>query len=88
MVLDKCKLCLQVKLLCDSHLAPAGLYRYCKAAELGPVRMTANEIAVANVEVTAPLLCQECEDPRRTHGQTKLPCLLAREKESLQCAAA
>ena len=59
-------------MLCDSHLAPAGLYRYCKAAELGPVRITPREIAVANVEVTAPLLCQQCENRLNHEGENWL----------------
>lgn len=72
MISGICKLCLEEKLLCDSHLAPAGLYRYCKAAGLGPVRMTASEIAVANVEVTAPLLCQDCEHRLNRDGENWL----------------
>ncbi len=68
----KCKLCLEVRPICDSHLAPAGLYKYCKAAELGPVRMTAEEIAVANDEVTAYLLCQECEQRLNRDGENWL----------------
>lgn len=67
-----CKLCLEEKMLCDSHLAPAGLYRYCKTAELGPVRMTTDEIAVANKEVTAFLLCRECEDRLNRDGENWL----------------
>ena len=59
-------------MLCDSHLAPAGLYRYCKAKDLGPVRMTATEITVTNIEVTAPLLCQECEDRLNRDGENWL----------------
>jgi len=72
MISGTCRLCLEEKMLCESHLAPAGLYRYCKAEELGPVRMTAKKIEVANVEVTAPLLCQECEDRLNRDGENWL----------------
>lgn len=67
-----CKLCLDEKPLCDSHLAPAGLYKYCKAVGLGPVRMTANEIAVANEEITTYLLCEECEQRLNRDGENWL----------------
>ncbi len=68
-------------MLCDSHLAPAGLYRYCQARELGPVRMTPNEIAVANEEVTAYLLCEECEQQLNRDGENwLLPKLATIEK--------
>jgi hypothetical protein len=67
-----CKLCLQNKMLCDSHLAPSSLYRYCAAAELGPVRMTAKDISVDNKELTAYLLCQGCEDLLNREGENWL----------------
>jgi len=77
----KCKLCEGDKPLCDSHLAPAGLYKYCKAANLGPVRMTAKEIAVAKEEVTAYLLCQECEQRLNRDGENWLLPKLATMEE-------
>ena len=67
-----CKLCLQDKPLCDSHLAPAGLYKYCNAVGLGPVRMTAEEIAVANEEITTYLLCEDCEQRLNRDGENWL----------------
>jgi hypothetical protein len=67
-----CRLCLKDTMLCDSHLAPAGLYRYCAASELGPVRMTAQEISVSKREVTAYLLCQKCEDVLNREGENWL----------------
>jgi hypothetical protein len=78
----KCKLCLLDKPLCDSHLAPAGLYKYCKAAQLGPVRMTAEEISVANEEVTTYLLCEHCEQRLNRDGENwLLPKLATIEKK-------
>jgi hypothetical protein len=67
-----CKLCLEEKMLCESHLAPAGLYRYCKAKELGPVSITADEIMVSHEEVTAFLLCQGCEELLNREGENWL----------------
>ncbi len=72
MIQGECKLCLQERMLCDSHLAPAGLYRFCKAKELGPVRMTAAEISEANEEVTAYLLCEQCEALLNRDGENWL----------------
>ena len=67
-----CKLCLEEKMLCDSHLAPAGLYKYCRAKELGPVKMTAEEIAVSTDEVSTYLLCEECEGRLNRDGENWL----------------
>jgi hypothetical protein len=64
-----CKLCLVEKDLCDSHLAPAGLYKYCAVAQLGPVKFTPKEIAVSTKEVTAYLLCEECEGLLNDEGE-------------------
>lgn len=57
-----CKLCLQERMLCKSHLAPTGLYKYRTARDLGPMRFTSKEISAGNPEVTAYLLCQSCEN--------------------------
>jgi hypothetical protein len=67
-----CKLCLEEKMLCDSHLAPAGLYKYCRAKELGPVKLTAEEISVASEEVSTYLLCEECEGRLNRDGENWL----------------
>jgi hypothetical protein len=67
-----CKFCLEEKMLCDSHLAPAGLYKYCKAKEIGPVLMTREEVSVANEEVTEYLLCEECENLLNREGENWL----------------
>jgi hypothetical protein len=67
-----CKLCLKQKMLCDSHLAPAGLYKYCKAAKLRPVRMIREEVSVTNEEVSAYLLCAECENELNREGENWL----------------
>jgi hypothetical protein len=63
---------LEEKPLCDSHLAPSGLYKYCKAKEHGPVKMTATEVVVANEEVTAYLLCGKCEGRLNRDGENWL----------------
>jgi hypothetical protein len=77
-----CKLCLQEKMLCDSHLAPAGLYKYCAARELGPVRFTANKISAGNRETSAYVLCQECENLLNREGENwLLPKLATIEKK-------
>ena len=63
-------------------LARAGLYRYCKAAELEPVRMTAEEIAVADDELTTYLLCEGCEPRLNRDGENwLLPKLATIEKK-------
>lgn len=67
-----CKLCLQEKALCDSHLAPAGLYKYCNAGEIGPVRFTNKEISSGNRETTGHILCQKCENLLNREGENWL----------------
>lgn len=78
MELGICKLCKEEKLLCDSHLAPRGLYKYCGAAELGPVKFTPQAIALSTEEVTGYVLCEECEDLLNREGENWLLPKLAR----------
>ena len=76
-----CRLCLEERMLCDSHLAPAGLYKYCKAPEIGPISFSPHKIEVANEEVTAYLLCEDCEQLLSKEGENwLLPKLATIEK--------
>src|SRR5947209_5822136 len=56
-------------MLCESHLAPHGLYKYCAATDLGPVKFTAQEIAVSTREVTGYVLCERCEQLLNDEGE-------------------
>jgi hypothetical protein len=70
--LGVCKLCQKEKMLCDSHLAPAGLYRYCNVGEMGPVRFTNKEVTTGNRETTGYVLCQKCEALLNREGENWL----------------
>jgi hypothetical protein len=74
----KCKLCLLDKPLCESHLVPAAIYKYCWEGDLAPLRFTVDEIGHSDEELTAYLLCQKCEDRLNRDGENWLAPKLAR----------
>ena len=72
-----CKLCVEEKPLCESHLVPAAIYKYCWEGDLAPLRFTPDEIGHTDEELTAYLLCQKCEDLLNRDGENWLAPKLA-----------
>src|ERR1700730_2748482 len=73
----KCKLCLQDKDLCDSHLLPKSLYALLKSKKKDPVMVTSEVARHTSRQVKHYLLCSDCEDILTRGGETWLLPLLA-----------
>jgi hypothetical protein len=67
-----CKLCLEEKSLCDSHLVPSALYKLCRQQDAGLLRMNTSEVNISAEEVSFPLLCLECEERLNKEGENWL----------------
>jgi hypothetical protein len=78
----KCKLCLEEEPLCESHLVPGAIYKYCWEGDLPPLRFTADEIGHSDEELTAHLLCRKCENLLNRDGENWLAPKLATVKGS------
>jgi hypothetical protein len=67
-----CGLCLEVRELQDSHLVPKAVYRLCRtegASNPNPVVTTPEGVALSSDQVSAPLLCADCEDRLSKNGE-------------------
>jgi hypothetical protein len=72
-----CKLCLQDKELCDSHLLPKSMYALLKSTKKDPVMVTSEVARHTSRQVKHYLLCSACEDILNRGGETWLLPLLA-----------
>jgi hypothetical protein len=70
MPIQKCPMCLETKNVVSSHLYPAALYAYCRAADdSGPVRVGDGFIMHTDRQMQHPLLCVECEQILNKGGE-------------------
>jgi hypothetical protein len=60
----KCKLCKQVKILCESHIIPKAFYKAVNDDKNRSVPISTNRTKLEFVQsgITEKLLCQECEN--------------------------
>ena len=68
----QCRLCGETCSLTDSHYLPKALYRlFAKASEdnPNPVVMIETTSVQTSKQVTAPLLCGQCEEMFNSHGE-------------------
>jgi hypothetical protein len=71
-VFGTCKLCLNPKRLCESHLMPAALYKACQAPSLknpNPIRISKGKRFQTSKQVWAHLLCWDCEQRLNSNGE-------------------
>jgi hypothetical protein len=71
-VKGQCKLCGKAAYLCNSHLMPAALYRLLRSTTVtprDPLIVTPRATFTTSREVSAHLLCVDCEDRFRVHGE-------------------
>ena len=71
-VKGQCKLCLEIKYLCDSHLMPAALFRLLLSTTVtprDPLLITPSTTFTTSRQVSDYLLCVDCEDKFRTSGE-------------------
>ncbi len=64
-----CKLCLLEKTLCESHLMPKGLYRFCRTADCDPVLITHKIMRPTSRQTKHYLLCEGCERLLNRNGE-------------------
>jgi hypothetical protein len=72
MKIGVCKLCLQKRPLCQSHLIPRAVYNICrarKAANPNPLLVTHKFAMQTSRQLKVPLLCLECEQLLRARGE-------------------
>jgi hypothetical protein len=74
---DICKMCLESKPLCDSHLMPRGLYNYCRSDDSEPVMFNGTVMMQTSRQIHDYLLCKQCEDILNRGGEDWLLPLLA-----------
>jgi hypothetical protein len=70
-----CKLCLQTKILQDSHFIPAAMYKYIRATSLknpNPVVVGRERTITTSEQVRDYLLCGECEDRFNKNGEKEV----------------
>jgi len=68
----RCKLCLQNRPLCDSHLIPAAIYKLIRSATVtpaDPLVITQDTTFTSSKQASDYLLCTECEDRFRRSGE-------------------
>ncbi len=71
-VVGRCKLCLQTRNLCDSHLIPAAIYKLMRSATVtpaDPLVITENTTFTSSKQPSDYLLCIECEERFRRGGE-------------------
>jgi hypothetical protein len=68
-----CGLCLEDKLLLDSHLLPAALYKLCRNPKAkrnpNPIVVTHRKSVITSDQVKAPFLCASCESRLNENGE-------------------
>jgi hypothetical protein len=64
-----CKLCLLEKTLCESHLMPTGLYRFCRRPDCDPVLITSKVMMPTSRQTKHRLLCEDCEMLLNRNGE-------------------
>ena len=72
MLIDKCKLCVNVRELHDSHLLPRAFYKLAREPESGapnPVLITARGARFSGDQVSDFLLCSACEQTFNRSGE-------------------
>lgn len=75
MRIGTCKLCLQTRELKRSHLIPAAMYRYIRDSTDGnpnPVVLVRKFRGTTSQQMTAHLLCAECEDLFNKNGEKEV----------------
>src|SRR5271170_6841913 len=67
-----CKRCLQTAPLCDSHMLPAALYRLLRSQTIqpsDPLLITEKTTSTSSRQLSAHLLCVQCENRFRIGGE-------------------
>ncbi len=77
MAYGKCKLCLQDKILQDSHLMPKALYEKIRAPDSAPTFINSAVMVQTNKQLRHHLLCFECEQLLNGGGESWLLPLVA-----------
>jgi hypothetical protein len=67
-----CPLCREQKPICLSHLIPEGMYKYIWQGDRPPIIYTSKEVGASEEELTAYLLCQDCENLLNRDGENWL----------------
>jgi hypothetical protein len=67
-----CPLCLKDKPICFSHLIPEAMYKYTWQGDRPPMIYTSKEVGSTEEQLTAYLLCQECENRLNKDGENWL----------------
>src|SRR5580658_309476 len=67
--IGKCRLCLLEKTLCESHLMPKGLYRFCRTVDSEPVLITDKMMMPTSRQTKHYLLCEGCEALLNQNGE-------------------
>ena len=71
-VYDKCALCLQERELRKSHFMPSGFYKAIKGKKNDDIvnnLKNHNEVGYGDRQLTAHLLCDDCEDKFNKNGE-------------------
>src|ERR1700730_19425780 len=68
-LIGKCRMCLQERVLVKSHLMPAALYDYCRKGEHRPIKVGGGFVIPTDRQTQDYLLCEDCEDVLNTGGE-------------------
>jgi len=73
-----CKLCSRERKVIRSHLIPRAIYRLLGQPGSDPVHVSSDAVIQSSRQITAYLLCRDCDGGLNKHGETWLIPLLAR----------
>jgi hypothetical protein len=69
MPIQKCPLCRLTKPIVKSHLIPHAMWKRCRAPDSEPILLTEEKMVQTSKEVTAYLLCTDCEGLLNREGE-------------------